>query len=43
MEKNKREEAQFQTLRKALSGGMKNKERTFHRELKKGIHLAAVP
>jgi len=43
MEKNNREEVQFQTLRKASAGGMKKKERTFCRELKKSIHLAAVP
>ena len=42
MEKNNREEVQIQTLRKAPAGGMKNKGRTFCRELKKGIHLAAV-
>ena len=32
MEKNNREEVQFQTLRKAPTGGMTKKERTFCRE-----------
>ena len=32
MQKNNREEVQFQTLRKAPTGGMTKKERTFCRE-----------